>query len=131
MISFGYTIIYVENVEKTLDFYHKSFGMDIRMITPEKDYGELHTGTTVLSFAERDLAQSHFKQKFVQNSIANNPPGFDIGLITDDVESYYNKALLHGAQILAEPTQKPWGQTVAYLRDINGIIVEIATPISA
>jgi hypothetical protein len=23
---------------------------------------------------------------------------------------------------------KPWGQTVAYLRDINGVLVELATP---
>jgi lactoylglutathione lyase len=34
-----------------------------------------------------------------------------------------------GAIIAEEPKQKPWGQTVAYLRDIDGFLIEICTPI--
>ena len=29
---------------------------------------------------------------------------------------------------LSEPATKPWGQTVAYLRDNSGFLVEICTP---
>jgi lactoylglutathione lyase len=32
-----------------------------------------------------------------------------------------------GATIVKEPEAKPWGQTAGYLRDINGIIVELCT----
>jgi hypothetical protein len=30
---------------------------------------------------------------------------------------------------VAEPTQKPWGQTVAYLRDNQGFLIEICSPL--
>jgi lactoylglutathione lyase len=33
-----------------------------------------------------------------------------------------------GAIIIEEPKQKPLGQTVAYLRDIDGFLIEICTP---
>lgn len=32
------------------------------------------------------------------------------------------------AVAIAEPVTKPWGQTVAYVRDLNGLLVELATP---
>lgn len=44
MITYGYTILYVENVEATLAFYVKAFGFSQKFITPEKDYGELEIG---------------------------------------------------------------------------------------
>jgi lactoylglutathione lyase len=28
-----------------------------------------------------------------------------------------------------KPTVKPWGQTVAYVRDLNGTLVELGTPV--
>ncbi len=28
-----------------------------------------------------------------------------------------------------EPSTKPWGQTVAYVRDLNGTLVEIGAPV--
>jgi uncharacterized glyoxalase superfamily protein PhnB len=33
-----------------------------------------------------------------------------------------------GAILVAPPKQKPWGQTVAYVRDIDGFLIELCTP---
>jgi hypothetical protein len=33
-----------------------------------------------------------------------------------------------GALPAAEPVRKPWGQTVAYVRDLDGFLVELCTP---
>lgn len=38
-------------------------------------------------------------------------------------------AIKSGAKQLAETAIKPWGQKVGYLRDLNGFIIEICTPI--
>jgi len=35
----------------------------------------------------------------------------------------------YSAILLEEPVTKPWGQKVGYLRDTNGFIIEICTPI--
>ena len=39
----------------------------------------------------------------------------------------YARAVEAGAAPLAEPAVKPWGQTVAYVRDPDGVLVELGT----
>jgi lactoylglutathione lyase len=47
--------------------------------------------------------------------------------VTDDVDAAYERALAAGATSAAEPDDKPWGQRIAYVRDLNGILVELCT----
>ena len=37
------------------------------------------------------------------------------------------KAVAEGAISHVEPQVKPWGQTVAYVRDLNGFLVELCS----
>jgi len=60
MMKFGYTIFYVADVEKTIAFYERAFGFSRKFISPEKDYGELVTGDTTISFASFALGASNF-----------------------------------------------------------------------
>ena len=48
MLKYGYTIVYVMSVEKTLEFYKNAFGFAVRFLHESKDYGELETGATSL-----------------------------------------------------------------------------------
>lgn len=57
MIKFAYTILYVQDVSRTIEFYEKAFGFSRKFITPENDYGELLVGETTLSFASIFLLQ--------------------------------------------------------------------------
>ena len=128
MVTYGYTILYVENVEATLAFYTKAFGFSQKFITPEKDYGELETGGTTLAFASYSIAE--------YNGIAIEkrkpealPSPFEKNFVEDDIESAWKQAVEAGAEVVKEPAQKPWGQTVGYLRDMNGFLVEVCTRI--
>jgi len=38
MVKFGYTIIYVSNVNDALSFFEKAFKMNRKFITEERDY---------------------------------------------------------------------------------------------
>jgi lactoylglutathione lyase len=51
-----------------------------------------------------------------------------LGFITDNIAETLEKATKAGAKIIEEPKQKPWGQTVCYIRDIDGFLIEICTP---
>jgi len=93
-VKYAYTILYVQDVEKTLEFYKQAFLFEVKFVTPEKDYGELISGATVIAFANIEVTQ----------------------------------AVEKGAEILEPVVQKPWGQKVGYLRDINGFIIEICSP---
>ena len=57
-IQFAYTILYVEDVAQTIQFYQNAFGLEKKFITPEKDYGELLSGATTLAFANHELGKS-------------------------------------------------------------------------
>jgi lactoylglutathione lyase len=127
MVKFGYTILYVENVEESIIFYENVFGFSRKFITPENDYGELITGETTLSFASKKLASENLKDGFVESNLDNKPFAIEIGFITDDVPELVQKGTSFGAVLVKEPTQKPWGQVVAYIRDLDGFLVEICT----
>ena len=127
MVKFGYTILYVENVEESIVFYENVFGFSRKFISPDNDYGELITGETTLSFASKKLAGENLKDGFVESNLDNKPFAIEIGFITDDVPELVQKATSFGAVLIKEPTQKPWGQVVAYVRDLDGFLVEICT----
>ena len=40
-------------------------------------------------------------------------------------------ALAAGATAVRAPAKKPWGQIVSYVRDNNGFLVEICSPVTA
>ncbi|WP_317048477.1 VOC family protein [Flavobacterium ginsenosidimutans] len=40
MVKFGYTILYVENVEESIAFYENAFGFSRKFVTPDNDYGQ-------------------------------------------------------------------------------------------
>ena len=131
MVKFGYTIIYVADVNETLSFFENAFGMNRKFITGENDYGELNTGETTLSFASHELGQSNFKGGYVSGSESDKPLGTEIALVTSDVNIAHSAALKHGASELKAPEEKPWGQVVSYVRCPSGILLELCTPIAS
>lgn len=127
-MEFGYTIIYVKNVEETMNFYEKAFGLQAKFLHESSMYGEMKTGQTTLAFAANDLSEFN-GLNIVHNELQNIPAGIEIAFVTNDINAAYKKAVDAGAHPLKEPSQKPWGQIVAYVRDINGILVELCSPL--
>ena len=127
-MRFGYTILYVTDVEATVSFYESAFGLN-RQFVHESGYGEMITGETKLAFASLDLARSNGVT--FQLALPDAPaPSFEIAFTTDDVSAAFQRAVEAGAEPVTAPKQKPWGQLVCYVRDINGILVEICSPMS-
>ena len=129
MLKLSYTIVYVDDVKGTMDFYEKAFGLQKGFIH-ENQYGEMITGNTKLGFAHHDTAESH-GFSYQKINAAKVAPGIEIGFTTDDVESAFHKAINAGATVASKPAKKPWGQVVSYVRDCNGLLVEICTEITA
>lgn len=128
-MKYGYTIIYVSSVEQVLDFYHKAFGFEIKMIHESKTYGELNTGGTILAFASYELGEMNLKGRYLKGNIEQEPFGMELAFVTDDIDAAFQRAIASGAILIASPEQKPWGQIVGYVRAIDGSIIELCTPI--
>jgi lactoylglutathione lyase len=129
-MQLGYIIVYVPDVPATLDFYERAFGLERRFLHESNTYGEMETGGTALAFAAESLvALNGIAAR--PNRRSDPPAAAEVGLVTDDVAAAYRKAVSAGALAYQEPTEKPWGQTVGYVRDINGFLVEICSPMGA
>lgn len=128
-MKFAYTILYVENVHQTIAFYASAFGFQKKFSTPEGDYGELISGETTLAFASLQLAETNFSKGFQKSSLQQKPFGIELAFTTDNIETDFQKAIAAGAIEEEAVVQKPWGQKVGYLRDINGFLIEVCPPI--
>jgi lactoylglutathione lyase len=127
-MKFGYTIFYVDDVEATVAFYERAFGLKRKMVQPD-EFGELDTGSTKLAFAAKSHVASLFPIAFQRSGPREDAPPVEIGLVTHDVQAAFDKAVAAGAVVVAKPSAKPWGQIVGYVRDHNGFLVELCTPI--
>lgn len=126
-MKFGYAIIYVENVPATVAFYEDAFGLKRRFIHESNLYAEMKTGSTILSFASNEAAEMN-GLAILPNKPTEPAAGWEICFTTTDISSAFEKAVAHGCRAVCRPQVKPWGQSVCYVRDLNGCLVEIATP---
>ena len=126
-MKLGYTIIYVSNVPETVAFYRDAFGLTERFMHKSKLYAEMDTGETVLSFSAEEAVELD-GLAFAPNERRGAPAGWELCFVTAEVTKAYEKALAQGCTAVRTPHEVPWGQTIAYVRDLNGCLVEIATP---
>ncbi len=129
-IQYAYTILYVKDVVKTIKFYENAFGFEKKFITPENDYGEIISGPTCIAFASIELGKANFSEGFTESTLNKKPFGIELAFTSSAVENLMKNAIKNGAKLLEKVVTKPWGQQVGYVRDINGFIIEICTPIS-
>ena len=130
MISYSYTILYVKDVEKSIKFYEVAFGFTQKLLTPDYTYGEINTGNTTLSFAHFDLADTNLSDGYLKSNLADKPFGIEIAFATSDVELTLEDVLKAGGTLVEKAKTKPWGQVVAYVRDLDGFLIEICTPMN-
>lgn len=128
-MELGYVLLYVDDVEKCMQFYQKAFGLTPGFLHESKQYGEMATGSSKLGFVQHQTAGSH-GFAYERMNVTQKPAAFEVGLVTRDVPAAYTRAVEAGAAPLAKPETKPWGQTVAYVRDGQGFVVELCSPMS-
>jgi len=130
-VTLGYVILTVKDVAASLSFYEKAFGLTRRFLHDDngKAYGELDTGTTKLSFVSLSLAEASYGSKPLMSTPESAPLGAEIAFVTQEVSKVYAHALKAGARPQSEPATKPWGQTVSYVRDPDGHLIEICSPL--
>ena len=133
-MKLGFVIIYVSDVKATMDFYTRAFGFETKMVYEQDgtvDYGELDTGASVLAFASHSLGEMNLQGLYQKSAVDKEPFGFELALVSEDVMAAYEKALIEGALPVSPPKEKPWGQTVGYVRAIEGTLIEICSEMSA
>lgn len=128
-MKLGYTIIYVPNVHASLTFFEQAFGLKRKFLHESGIYGELDTGETTLALAAHEFGDVNIPGGHVHADQSAQPLGFEVALVTPDIDHAHLQALAVGAKEMAAPQVKPWGQTVSYVRCPDGILVELCSPV--
>jgi catechol 2,3-dioxygenase-like lactoylglutathione lyase family enzyme len=125
MQTLGFVLLYTPDVPAKLDFYERAFGCQRAYLSEAKTYGQL-AGTPPIAFAAEGFAQDGIGA-FTRSRRADAPPAIELGFVVPDVDAAFRHAVEAGCSAVVEPTDKPWGQRVAYVRDDDGVLVEICT----
>jgi lactoylglutathione lyase len=124
-MKLGYTILYVDDVSQAVAFYERAFSLTRKFVHAAGDFAEMETGGTSLAFCSLRLLRELGKSPGRPDSAA---PCFEIAFVTPDVAGAVQRALDAGGRLLQAPETMAWGQTVAYVTDLNGFVVELCTP---
>lgn len=124
-MTLSYTVLYVQNVRASVDFYQAAFGLELRFVHESGDYAEMNTGETTLAFCAHALAEQIVHKPYTKAELAR-PVAGQIGFAVEDVRRAFERAVASGASVCAEPEIKPWNFESAMVQDIDGHLVEFA-----
>jgi predicted enzyme related to lactoylglutathione lyase len=118
--------IITDNIDGLVKFYERVAGMKIVQYTP--DFAELKTRTATLAigstktlafFGGRDVAQADQNRSVI------------IEFRVDDVDNDYERLASHiQNNVIQKPTTMPWGNRSLLLRDPDGNLINLFTPVT-
>ena len=126
-MKFDCLMLWVADVPATVRFYEAAFGFTPRMTTPNNEYAQLESGAVAIAFALEGAA-ARDGRAIRPGRAGENAPPVQIAFVVDDLDAAFERAVGAGAQVVNAPTEKPWGQSLCCVRDLNGFLIEIGTP---
>ncbi len=123
--TLGWIVLYVNDVTASAAMYEAAFGLDVAFAHPDGDYTEFATGTTALALCATSLAEKSTATPLAERGA----PGGNITLVVDDVAAAFERAVAAGCWARVAPATKPWGQVSSYVADVDGNLIELASPV--
>ncbi|XP_059430847.1 uncharacterized protein LOC132164360 [Corylus avellana] len=129
--AFAYTVVYVKDVAKSVAFYAKAFGHNVRRLDESHRWGELESGQTTIAFTPVHQHETDGLTGAVQiPESGNKRQPIEVCFAYADVDAAYKRAVESGAVPVSDPETKEWGQKVGYVRDIDGIVVRMGSHVN-
>jgi len=117
-----YIVLIVEDLDRALAFYTDVLGIELKHRAAA--FAQLETGATRLALFTREAMSDTLGMKL--KAPADDAPGFELGFKVDDVDEAFRELREGGAPEVIAPTDRPWGQRTAYVRDPDGHLIELA-----
>jgi lactoylglutathione lyase len=120
-------VLYVEDVSRAVAFYESAVGFRHRFTDDRGVYAELDTGGSMLSITARRTTAEESCHR-ADSSLPGPPPPNDIAIEVDDVAGAVRRAVASGGLLVRNPETKYWGQTIGFVRDPDGHMIQFCTP---
>lgn len=124
-IRFIETILYVDDQQKSCEFYQKIFRKKADLNVP---------GMTEFILAD-NFKLGLMPNKGIAKILANKTPHPDLGngiprcelyFYVDNIDSEFDHALNNGAKFISPVENRDWGDRVCYFADLDGHIIAFA-----
>ncbi len=116
------TNICSDNLAESRDFYTKLFDFKV-------DYDSDWFIHLISKDKKLELGIIDRTNEIVPKGFQNNPQGFYITFVVDNVDAVFKIAESEKFEIISEPTDTFYGQRRLLLKDPNGTLVDISSPI--
>lgn len=129
-ISLKYVNVTVNDVDEALAFYTEGLGLSVVMDVSNGGFRWVTVGSAdktgpgiVLSepHAGRSQADGDALQELLTKGMLPS-----IVFLTGDVDAAFERLRAHGAEVLQEPIEQPWGPKDCAFRDPSGNLVRIS-----
>jgi catechol 2,3-dioxygenase-like lactoylglutathione lyase family enzyme len=126
-VTLGGVILYTPDVTAKVAFYEKAFGLETSSRAPGDVYVQMK-GAVPLAFSKESFIETMLPLVPRPSRATEAPAAAELMLVFVDVKGAFDRAVKAGAIPLVEPITRPWGQVVAFVRDLDGVLVELCTP---
>lgn len=118
----------VQDVERAVNFYERSFGFERGIVMPDKEGKAVHAemtyeGETIVMFG----LEGGFGGTCRSPATSKTECPVDLYVYCEDVDALCSRAKSAGATVLSEPSDKFWGDRTAQLSDPDGFRWTFAT----
>jgi lactoylglutathione lyase len=116
-----YLVLVVEDLDRALHFYTELLGLPLKHRSGA--FAQLDTGEVRLALYTREAMS-----ETVGETLSRPGPGahaFELGFFVPDLDAAYAALVAAGAGPVIPPTDRPWGQRTAYVRDPDDNLVEL------
>ena len=117
--------MYVDNVAKSLEFYHEIVGAEVAQVHAEKEDAPISLAILKIGgFTIMLHPQEPHVGEFTETRVG---VGMHLQLRVDDVDGFYENCLTQGAilSVSGEPTDQSWGWREFALKDPDGYVWSI------
>lgn len=117
------TNICSNNLAESRDFYTKLFDFDV-------DYDSDWFIHLISKDKKLELGIINRTSEIVPKDFQSIPQGFYITFVVDNADEIFKIAELEKFEVISEPTDTFYGQRRLLLKDPNGTLVDISSPIN-
>ena len=116
------TNICSDNLAESLEFYTKLFDFNV-------EYNSDWFIQLISKDKKLELGIIDRTNEIVPKDFQNNPQGFYLTFVVDNVDEIFKIAKSEKIEIISEPSNTFYGQRRLLLKDPNGTLVDVSSPV--
>ncbi|HEX2232337.1 MAG TPA: VOC family protein [Thermoleophilaceae bacterium] len=120
----AYSILFAADLERSIRFYRDVIGLPFKF--SNESYAEFATeGAKFALFARGHLPELIGRE--LPPDRVPWPQG-EVAFFVDDPDVEHERLTAAGVEVLAPPTDRPWGERTLHVADPDGNVVELTRP---